>query len=324
MKVLLSHPFSGALYAFFAEHAENRRRSHGTRTRTTAPYMAITSCLPGPRAHPRPALRGHRDRPGGCASTKGRQLVDEHADYDYRELGLHTEWDGDLSEELDDLAKSDVEDEVAKRVLHRVPESSRLQILRDCRHEIHLAQKHNCPIVCVGGRRLIIEQMIRKARASSTLYNPQAVVMAEQYVQLTGPIFDLPNVEAFADLKSNRELRTYAQAFLHAMSRLNDGPATRHGLLVAMREAISSAAVAKRAAGIFDEPRWSLVSSVLFRFLASYRHSVVWRRRAPRKGSNSADNLRVGSSSRRRSSEPHPWLNSNERGSPAGTGERGH
>ena len=154
MRVLISHPFSGALYAFFATYQEYRLRP--PQPREPHPYyrtlygdafpryqeMALTLALlfdeivivPADAYLPRCHWR-------------------ENNTYYNPDLGLRTEWDFEIQRQLDEEMVQDLQDEGIRSVLRKVPPLARQQILRDSRHEIYLAQKYGCPIVCVGGRR---------------------------------------------------------------------------------------------------------------------------------------------------------------------------
>jgi hypothetical protein len=262
MKVVISHPFSGALYAFFAAHQSDRlgpppapRDPHSYyRTLYGDAFpryqeMALTLALLFDELVIVPA----------DAFLPGRQYwQSDRRTYNNPELGLRTEWDFDLQRQLDEEVVQDLRDEEICRVLARVPPLARQQILRDSRHEIHLAQKYDCPIVCVGGRRKIIERIIQSRSVAPQTYGAPALSMAEEYLKLMGPIFEPKDVDTLVDLKGDRELREYAAAFSAAMERFGGSGDVRVELMKALREAMASAKFAKSLSGVFEGTSASL------------------------------------------------------------------
>lgn len=255
MKVVISHPFSGALYAFFATH-QSDRLSPPPAPRHPHPYyrtlygdafpryqeMALTLALLFDELVIVPA----------DAFLPGRQYWQPDHTYNNPEIGLCTEWDFELRRQLDEEVAQDLQDDEVRRVLARVPPLARQQILRDSRYEIHLAQKYECPIVCVGGRRRIIERIIESRSATSQTYDAPALRMAEEYLKLMGPIFEPKDVDTLIDLKKDSELRKYAAAFAAAMKRFGDSVDVRIDLMKALREAMASARLAKNLCGVFE------------------------------------------------------------------------
>lgn len=252
MKVIVSHPSSGALYAFFAQF--NKNRLGDVTTRDPHPYyrtlygdnfpryqeLALTLLLLFDEVVIVPA---DAYLPGGDRTEDG---------YFNAELGVRTAWRSELLRQLDDEIRQDLEDKEILRVLARVPPQSREQILRDTRYEIHIAQELDFPIVCVGGRRRIIELILQREVAKARLHDLPKLRMTEEYLRMTGPVFSPTDIDTLAALRGDRELRSYAGAFMSAMERFPDSPNVRVELLKAMQSAIESATLSKRIAGVFE------------------------------------------------------------------------
>lgn len=253
MKVVVSHPFSGALYAFFAQY--NPASAGPVRPRPGHPYyrtlygdafpryqeMALTLILLFDQIVLVPA---DAYLPGGFWAT--------NRVYDNPQLGLYTEWDFDVQREIDDGIGELLKDPVISSVLSRVPPLSQHQILRDCRVEIHLAQKFSCPIVCVGGRRKIIDRILQAKGNGPAPYDATALTCTEEYLRLVGPIFSPRDLETLVDLRADRDLKTYAKTFTSAMLHFRTSADPRAELLVALREAIGSAKLAGKISAVFD------------------------------------------------------------------------
>jgi hypothetical protein len=255
-KVVLSHPFSGALYAFFSEKGQGRsvpekarhpyyRTLYGDHFRKLSD-LALTltvlfdSILLSPADHWLPDFASH---------SRG-------GDYSNPNLGLYTSWNewSEVSEEIESRVSGDLSDASIAAILRSVPPISRKQILTDARFEIYLARRNDCPIVCSQGRRGIIERILKREampNQPNTIAAP-SLELVEQYIEVTGLVFQPATLDDLYDLKTDRELRSYASSFRTAMQHFENSKEVRRELLIALQKAMNISSLAKRATGIFD------------------------------------------------------------------------
>ena len=193
----------------------------------------------------------------------------ENNTYYNPDLGLRTEWDFEIQRQLDEEMVQDLQDEGIRSVLRKVPPLARQQILRDSRHEIYLAQKYGCPIVCVGGRRRIIELIIQRSPTATRPYSLPSLVMADEYLRMVGPIFEPKDLDTLVALKKDHDLRTYATSFCSAMEGFRESADVRSDLLRAMQTAMSSASLSKNLAGVFDGTATAMSAVGLIPFLGT-------------------------------------------------------
>jgi len=82
-------------------------------------------------------------------------------------------------------------------------------------------------------------------------YSAAQLGATQDYVGLAGPVFVAPDLDTLEDLKSNRDLRNYSNAFIAAIGRVGSTE-SRVELLNAIQAAISSAALSRRIGGVFE------------------------------------------------------------------------
>src|ERR1700752_4720414 len=170
----------------------------------------------------------------------------------HKNLGLVSSWDFEIRRSFEGAVERDLLDPVISAILRRVPKDSRRQILLDTRHEIFLASKYSCPIICYGGRRAIIESILKRDSQEIDTYNALSLTFAEQYLDIVGVIFNPRDFEILCALKQNKEMRLYAHSFLSAMDSSVAKRPTRHEMLFAMRHALDSRELADRISGMLD------------------------------------------------------------------------
>lgn len=256
-RVILSYPYSAALYAFFAEDMGRDGFGQGPpRPRHPHPYyrtlfgdsyyryeaIAISLALIFDQIILPPAdtyLPADRDEGGNYVNA---------------DLGLEVHWEqfSQLQDEAEAFVSLYLQDPVIIRILGRIPDFGRKMILQSCHYEILEAETTNCPIVCGEGRRAILQHLVHKQNISAELQNRANLQVLEDYLELLLPYFKVPgDINTLCEIKQTRPLRQYAKALFRAMGEAGKSDA-RRVLATEMLEAMNSVDFAERLAGFCE------------------------------------------------------------------------
>lgn len=261
MDVIVSYPFSGALYAFFTEQERGEKLpddiGHGYyrtlygKNHAEVRDLALTQLLMYDKVFIVPA---------DChlPLTKNYSSGDDYAN---KELGLYTSWElhHQLYAEIEDQVNKDLEDPVISRILTKVRGFAKNQILTDTRMEIALANKYNCPILSSGGRSTIIRRLseIDASGSSAGQVNPASIIATEAYIDVSGLSFNPTNYDLLYAYKQDKEVRAYATAFRHILQNIEDPKTARIDLLRLLRDSMARHDLLRKTSGVFD------ISSIL-------------------------------------------------------------
>lgn len=255
-EVILSYPFSGAVYAFLSESqgAEFANTDSYYKTLFGSNYGRMTEIavtlsilydkiimprvdipLPDYESHENDGLYYHEDLGIKC--------------YDMRLFVQFPE-----SAETSQIVARDLEDKAVQRALCRIPAYARDQILREAHDEIRLAIMSQCRVLCSAGRRRLIQRLIELNYSSASFpIGGETVASAIQvYRGITGLTFSPISLDDYYHLKADKAIRAYAQAFTGILHSFSDALNPRDQLLRAMRKAMDTATCAKKASGIFS------------------------------------------------------------------------
>lgn len=255
-KVILSHPYSGSLYAYFREQETKRpseeilshpyyRTLYGKNFRKYTDFVLTLSLLypniilPPADAH-LPSI--HKYRGSGQDG------------YYNPDLGLITSWEdrGEINVEIHEKVERDLNDKVILKILQKVPRFSKEQILLDTHVDMYLASKYQCPIICSGGRKQIITRLVELDDMDTDVVRSSSIEMLQEYMKISGLLFDPKNIEVLYALKADKEIKEYAEGFVKIMHGFSGSQDTRKQLLILIREAMNKAIIANNISGVFD------------------------------------------------------------------------
>jgi hypothetical protein len=256
-KIILSHPFSGSLYAFFTEqiahavddnpHHPYYRTLYGKNFRELTD-LTLTLTLLYRNIIIAPA-DNHMPDSEQCYDHKSREYANP-------ELGIYSDWGDrdDVIEDIEEKVQKDLKDGVIQTVLRRVPQMAQRQILIDTRYEMHLASQHQCPVLCSGGRRRIIQRLVELDAAEKQVdfVAGSSIQMVEEYIDISGLMFNPKSLDALYDLRTDKDLRGYADAFVSVMHNFRVEKDVRSRLLLLIRESLDKANLADKISGFFD------------------------------------------------------------------------
>ncbi|MGA3084042.1 MAG: hypothetical protein ABSE95_04555 [Thermodesulfobacteriota bacterium] len=255
MDIVLSYPFSGSLYAFFTEQARGEKvpdkvghRYYQTlygKKHSEVRDLALTNLL-------------LYENVFIVAADNHMPETDKYYDngvYKNIELGLFSEWPTDhFREQIDVQIEKDLADPVISKILFKVPQYSKKQILRDCRNEIALANKYSCPVLASGGRSVLIKRLseIDSAAIGISQVRAGTVVATEEYVNIVCLNFNPTDYDLLYSYKQDKDLRVYAAAFQKIIRDIDNPMEARKKLLTLIRESMEKQSLMKISSSFLD------------------------------------------------------------------------
>lgn len=223
MRVILSHPYSGAIYWWFANQGDidpdqkSKKPRHGY-YRTL--YGDVDKNL---------------DTALACAVVFDDIILpsaDSFIPGDVSNLGMTGSWEPitEAWKITSDLGSVLLEDEGIKKVLSKVPRNARNQAIWYAVADILLAQEHNAPIICAPGRRALVQRLVElgigglSPLASEALLRLGVNVSSglRDYVTIVGLDVISRDAESLGRIKWNSDIRNYATKFQSALFGLSE------------------------------------------------------------------------------------------------------
>lgn len=277
-KVILGHPYSGALYGYISDQMSPQyahTNSIGRHDYYTTLYgknykkyvdLALMLSLIYDNVYLTPADNHWPESP--TSKTHGV----------HPELGFHAEWAtySSLFSDTNGRVQSYLNDKQIKTILtkkFRIPESSQLMIVSSILYELNLSRLHRCPIICSFGRKTVIERIIEidKPAIHPTVLNSYKVELINDYMSVTGLFLAPTNLEDLIRVKPEHEVRDYAKKYLNMLENFQKSPTISNKLLLLdlAKNAIEQQKISNLISGLFN---WA---SSLFRLINCTPASVV-------------------------------------------------
>lgn len=257
-KVVVSYPFSGSLYAYFESQIYPNRwpqkmKGHGYYQTLFGPKytelseISLTLSILYPEILIAPADNCFPD----CRSHI------EGGGYHNPDLGLSFSWDDfhESIKEIEERIIGDLEDQVISRILEKVPELAKKQILTYARYDLALSEKNDCPIICSKGRESLFKRLrtIDVAQKNDiSIVQPNSVKFIEEYVNILGILFNPKSFDALYEVKSDKNVRKYSDQFLDILNKIGSERNPEKKFWNLINDAIETDSVAKNVSGIFD------------------------------------------------------------------------
>ncbi|MCA0456971.1 MAG: hypothetical protein LCI00_23570 [Chloroflexi bacterium] len=224
-KIILSFPYSGALYHFVDKTLLNGKYASWSSGYYTWLFgknpdqwvpMALTFSIVypeivlAPRDHPLPKMID-----GEIQST-----------YQNPDLGLIVDWDDyhSMRDILSEKVREDMQDPVIVKLLKemRVPSNSVGNLLYDIRYELHLSQKHKARLICAKGRKRLVNQMLRRDLALNfpSAAPAQEIQFTEKYIEFTGLEYNMDTIDDLYAIKDDESTKLYATMFRNQLDLL--------------------------------------------------------------------------------------------------------
>ncbi|MGL4884788.1 MAG: hypothetical protein ACRC4V_00350 [Aeromonas veronii] len=218
-KIILGHPYSGALYGYFSDQIGkdySHTRTIGKHSYYTTLYgknyksyvdQAVLFVLLYDEIWLTPADNHWPD-------SKSQPGETNH----HPELGLHADWDTysnlfhDVGGKINNYANDHIIFNILKNIF-KIPRPLWNFILSSVVYEANLSREHRCPVACSPGRKLLIDRIIeinRPAIHPSVLPESHSSAI-DGYIKATSLSLSPTNLEHLILVKSESELRSYSE-----------------------------------------------------------------------------------------------------------------
>lgn len=259
-EVILGHPFSGALYAYFADELQGRyshtqSSSSYYKTLYGAEYEKYVELSLNFLLLYRSAWLTLADNPLPLTPL----MPDDRSEIP--ELGLRI---GYYDAEKSGISYAEHQAKLSRlaeepKVIHllgctlKIPRHAWNLILDSAVYEASLSAHKRIPLLCSLGRRSLIQRLVEIDRPSLHPLLPELhhVQFIESYRQLTGLALRPRNLDDLVAIKFDPNVRRYGDTFIeiaHSDAQ-SHGPATPQRVAQLVKEAIDTEAISKRFAG---------------------------------------------------------------------------
>ena len=258
-KIILGHPYSGALYAYIADQmqgASSHTKAVGRHSYFTTLYgrnyaeyteRALMFTLVYDEVYLTPA-----DNPWPKSTLSSSNSV-------HVELGLHADWDdykplfndtgGHIHRYLGDPVIS-----AQIRLNLNIPLPAQKMVMSSILYEYNLSRELRCPVICSPGRRQILQRLVEidKPAIHATTMGDAHIAATDAYLDATGLLLSPTSLDNLIEIKPNRNVRAYGGDLLSALTELQSNPTSdfKVKLLTLARNAIETETVGKHASGL--------------------------------------------------------------------------
>lgn len=260
-KIILGHPFSGALYGYLSDQIGqdySHTRAIGSHGYYTTLYGKkykdfVDQSLMFSLLYDEVFITPADNHWPKSESTESRDF--------HPELGLHAEWAAyrNLFNNTDGIVAHYLNDPKIKQILtigFRIPEPYQAMVLSSILYELNLSRKHRCPILCSSGRKLIIERLIEIDQPATypTTVSRDKIEVVANYMNVTGLLLSPSDLNNLIHVKGDTQVRSYARSFLEMLQRYQASPSksNRLAILGLARDAIEQEKVGKLASGLLN------------------------------------------------------------------------
>jgi hypothetical protein len=258
-KIVLGHPLSGALYAYFDKEINDGRFIKSSKTHSyyktlygkhyeTYIDLALTLSLIYDIVIVPAADTAFPD------SSKYQQ---NNGEYYNPEFGLYFTWrdDANYRHIIDEKKQRALEDKQVSALLWNIPKHAHGQIVSEVFFELSMANKFNATLFTLGKRQALAKRIV-EIESEKRLEFSQAnqLKIVSSYLDITGLLFQPMNIQSFYYLKTEKDLREYSSAFLKVVEDFNSENAIdiKRELLLLIKEAISKEKLNSKVSGIFE------------------------------------------------------------------------
>lgn len=257
-KIILGHPFSGALYAYFDSQLNN-----GSHT-VASKYHSYYKTLYGKHFYTNLditlTLALIYDDIIICpADNPVPQPKDKKLDYSHyynEELGLYFSWD-EFSEKRNEFEieiRTIINDVEILKILNGIPKHAHQQILNDLLYEIYLANNYKATLFTSGMRQSLANRIIQISNQKFPNYAPPIQIeIISNYLEITGILFNPMGLDNFIYLKQEKDLKIYSKSFLNLVENFRPKDSNiKKQMLSLAKDALETKSINSKLSGIFS------------------------------------------------------------------------
>lgn len=265
-KIVLGHPLSGAIYAYFDKELNegNAIKSKNSYYKTLygkhfESYIDIALTLA--------LIYDNVILSAADNIVPDSQKYQSDGEYYNTDFGLYLAWGNEVIhyDFLTEKVREILEDLQIKNLLNGIPVVAHWQIIREIYLDLEMANKFNAPLFTLGRRQALAQRIIEIERFGETeMSGTKQTRIISNYLDITGLLFQPVDIKSFYYLKSEKDLRDYSKSFLNLINnyQYDNSIDLRNQLLLAIKEAISKDSLNSKTSGVFN------VSSTVMNYIS--------------------------------------------------------
>lgn len=255
-KIVLGHPLSGAIYAYF-----DKELNEGYSTKSANSYyktlygkhfesyidIALTLAL----------IYDNVILSAADNAIPDSQKYQSGGEYYNPDFGLYLAWGSEVIhyDFLEEKIKNILQDSQIKNLLNGIPIPAHWQIIREVYLDLEMANKFNAPLFTLGRRQALAQRVSEIEQFGETeMSGKTQIKIISNYLDITGLLFQPVDIQSFYYLKSEKDLRDYSKSFLDLINNYQHDESIdlRKQLLLAIKEAMSKDSLNSKTSGIFN------------------------------------------------------------------------
>lgn len=256
-KIVLGHPFSGALYAYFDKVLNDGRHIeassyHGYYKTLYGNHfeynidIALALSLVFDNI-----ILTQADNP---IPDSQKYLADN--EYYNPDFGLYTCSADEIIhyDFLNEKVFQLLQDTTIKAILSPIPKSAYAHIIREAYLDVELANKFSAPLFTQGTRQALVQRISEIEKFKNTeMVTENQVKMIKNYIEISSLLFQPMNIDSFYYLKSDKNLKEYSSSFQKILNKYNpEHPDIKKDLLLNIKEAMAKDSLNGKISGIFQ------------------------------------------------------------------------
>jgi len=257
-KIVLGHPLSGALYAYFDKELNEGRHIESSKTQSyyktlygkhfeTYIDIALTLSL----------IYDTVILPAADNAFPDYEKYESNGEYYNPEFGLYFTWrdEANYRYTINEKIQRAIADLEVSALLWNIPKHVHEQIIGEVFFELSMANKFDATLYTLGRRQAIAKRIAQIENDKSTEFSEiSKIKVVSSYLEITGLLFQPMDIQSFYYLKTEKDLREYSNSFLKVMEDfLADNPSeVKRELLLLIKEAISKDKLNSKISGVFE------------------------------------------------------------------------
>jgi hypothetical protein len=257
-KIVLGHPLSGALYAYFDKELNEGRHIESSKTHSyyktlygkhfeTYIDIALTLSL----------IYDTVILPAADNSFPDFEKYESNGEYYNPEFGLYFTWrdEANYRHIVNDKIQRAIADKEVSALLWNIPKHVHEQIISEVYFELSMANKFNATLFTLGRRQALAKRIAEiENEKTPDLSETSKIKVVSSYLDITGLLFQPMDIQSFYYLKTEKDLREYSTSFLKVVEDFAPENPTdiKRELLLLIKEAISKDKLHSKISGVFE------------------------------------------------------------------------
>ncbi len=257
-KIVLGHPLSGALYAYFdkelneGHHVESSKYHSYYKTLYGKHFESFIDIALSLSLIYDTIILPAADNP-----VPDYSKYQTNGEYYNPEFGLYFTWldEANYSHIVTDKVRHLLADKEISSMLWKIPKHVHEQIIREVLFELSMAKRFNATLFTLGKRQALAKRISQIENSEEPkLSEKNKIRVISSYLDITGLLFQPMDIQSFYYLKTENDLREYSKSFLNVIENYSpENPSDiKRDLLLLIKEAISKDNLNSKISGVFE------------------------------------------------------------------------